>query len=317
LVFAGALVASVLVGAVPASASSSVVVRTIRVGTAPDAVSSDGTHVWVADERGQVTELSASTGAVIRTISAGDHPVGVSSDGTHVWVADNTGNNVTELSASTGAFIREIAIGKFPGNISSDGTHVWVTNAGNTVSELSASTGAVIQTIPMGNGAFGVSSDGTHVWVTNANSVSELSASTGAVIQTIGVGIDPGAISSDGTHVWVTHFSEDTVTEILAGVPQGNIFATTFKHCTTLHVGYNRFVDGTIVHWRVMTNGVGTVASGQFTAIGGGKLGSKTYHFLDTALGTTLPSDASGVQSHVLFTWANGGRFYATRDPGC
>jgi hypothetical protein len=97
----------------------------------------------------------------------------------------------------------------------------------------------------------------------------------------------------------------------------GNIFATTFKDCTILHVGYNRFVNGTVVHWRVTTNGVGTVASGQFSAIGGGNLGSKTYHFLDIALGTTLPSEASGIQSHVLYTWANGGRYYATRDPGC
>ena len=97
----------------------------------------------------------------------------------------------------------------------------------------------------------------------------------------------------------------------------GNIFATTFKRCTTLHVGYNRFVNGTIIHWRVTTNGVGTVASGQFSAIGGGVLGSKTYHFLDIPLATTLPSDASGIQSHVLFTWVDGGRFYATRDPGC
>jgi hypothetical protein len=101
------------------------------------------------------------------------------------------------------------------------------------------------------------------------------------------------------------------------GVAQGNIFATTFARCTTLHVGYNRFVTGTIVHWTITTNGSGTVASGQFSAIGGGPLGSKTYHFLDIPLGTTLPSKASGVQSHVLFTWANGGRFYATRDPGC
>jgi hypothetical protein len=144
-----------------------------------------------------------------------------------------------------------------------------------------------------------------------------LKASTGAVTQTIGVGNNPIGVSSDGTHVWVTHAISNTVTEIASSGPLGNIFATTFKNCTTLHVGYNRFVNGTIVHWRVTTNSVGTVASGQFSAIGGGNLGAKTYHFLDIALGTTLPSDASGIQSHVLFTWANGGRFYATRDPGC
>jgi hypothetical protein len=115
--------------------------------------------------------------------------------------------------------------------------------------------------------------------------------------------------SSGGNH--------KTLVESSALSAQGNIFATTFQSCNSLHVGYNRFVNGTIVHWRVTTNGAGTVASGQFSAIGGGKLGSKTHHFIDIPLGTTLPSDASGIQSHVLFTWADGGRFYATRDPGC
>jgi hypothetical protein len=105
-----------------------------------------------------------------------------------------------------------------------------------------------------------------------------------------------------------------TITYTAPALP-GNIFATTFVRCTTLHVGYNRFVNGTVVHWTVTTNGVGTVASGQFTAIGGGNLGSKTYHFLDITLGTKLKPEPA--QSHVLLTWANGGRFDATRDPGC
>lgn len=96
----------------------------------------------------------------------------------------------------------------------------------------------------------------------------------------------------------------------------GNIFKTTFTRCNTLHVGYNRFKDGTVVHWNVSTNGVGKVAAGQFTAIGGGKLGSKTYHFIDIPLGTTLPSEASGIQSHMHFHWSNGD-YTATRDPGC
>jgi hypothetical protein len=230
---------------------------------------------------------------------------------------------VTVLSASTGAVIHTIPDSHGPGGVWSDGTHVWVTNQDGTVSELSASTGAVIRTVSVGSDPGAVTSDGVHVWVTHSrrDTVTELSASTGAVLQTIRVSTspdgDPTAVSSDGTHVWVTNINSTTLTEILPGVPQGNIFATTFERCTTLHVGYNRFVNGTVVHWRVTTNGAGSVASGQFTAIGGGKLGSKTYHFSDIALGTTLPSDASGIQSHVLYTWGDGGRFYATRDPGC
>jgi YVTN family beta-propeller protein len=175
LLFGGALTASVLVGAFPASASS--VIRPIPVGPSP--------------------------------------PLGVSSDGTHVWVANAGSNTVTELNASTGAVIRKITVGYVPSGASSDGTHVWVANVSdNTVSELNASTGAVIQTIPVGGGPEFV-------------------------------------VSSDGIQVWVTNFYANTVTEISPpSGPQGNIFATRFISCNTLHVGYNRFVNGTLVHWK-------------------------------------------------------------------
>ena len=97
--------------------------------------------------------------------------------------------------------------------------------------------------------------------------------------------------------------------------PRGVIVAVTFKNCTLLHVVYNRFQNGTVVHWTVTSNGFGRVASGSFTAIGGGTAGSKTLHFVNQPLGTTLKPEP--VQSHVHFTWANGGSYVATRDPGC
>jgi len=109
----------------------------------------------------------------------------------------------------------------------------------------------------------------------------------------------------------------DVGANLHVGPPPGNIFEVTFEQCKFLHVGYNRFPNGTVVHWNVTTNGVGTVATGQFTAIGCGALGSKTYHFFTVPLGTTLPNEASGIQSHVHFHWANGGNYAATRDPGC
>jgi hypothetical protein len=140
-------------------------------------------------------------------------------------------------------------------------------------------------------------------------------------IVTLPTRIDDLVVGPDGCLYATQSTAIDKITnadgQCAPSSPQGTIVATTFKRCNTLHVGYNRFVNATIVHWTVTTNGVGTVASGQFSAIGGGKLGSKTYHFLDIPLGTTLPPEASGIQSHVLFTWATGGTFYATRDPGC
>jgi YVTN family beta-propeller protein len=84
LVFGGALTASVIGEALPASAAA--VVKTIPVGSDPYGVSSDGRDVWVANAgSGTVTELDASTGAVVQTIAVGSGPIyGVSSDGTNV-----------------------------------------------------------------------------------------------------------------------------------------------------------------------------------------------------------------------------------------
>ena len=90
----------------------------------PDAVSSDGSHVWVANAVGNsVTELNASTGAHVQVLSAPSYgfnlPVAISCDGTHVWVVNDpslagkfttlgssSGGTVTELNASTGALGR-------------------------------------------------------------------------------------------------------------------------------------------------------------------------------------------------------------------
>jgi YVTN family beta-propeller protein len=246
LVRLGVLLATVGVVAccVGVSSAAAGVINTIPVGSYPFGVSSDGTHVWVANagsypSKGTVSEIEASSGTVIRTIPVGYAPAGVSSDGTHVWVTNEDGNEneqaedvpghtVSEIDASTGTVIRTIPVGSDPVGVSSDGTHVWVTNYDeDTVSEIQASSGTVIRTIPVGSypGADGVSSDGTHVWVTNytaeagpvpGHTVSEIDASTGTVIRTIPVGNRPVGVSSDGTHVWVTNFDDSTVSEIKA-----------------------------------------------------------------------------------------------------
>ena len=213
------VIGSGVVDSLPASAA--LVVNTITVGTTPIGVSSDGTHVWVANASDNtVIELDASTGAFVNTIGVGRYPDAVSSDGTHVWVANSNDGTVSEIVASTGSVVNTIHVGIGPDAVSSDGTHVWVANLeGNSMTELDASTGAVVQTISILDQPNAVSSDGTHVWVTTCcNTVTELDASTGAFVDAIGVGKNPNAVSSDGVHVWVTsNFGNlNTVTELNA-----------------------------------------------------------------------------------------------------
>ena len=210
--------AACCLAASPAAATE--VINTIHVGEAPYGVSSDGTHVWVANEtEDTVSEIEASSGKVINTIDVGLGPFAVSSDRTHVWVTDAREDTVSEIEASSGKVINTIDVGNDPEGVSSDGIHVWVANyVEDTVSEIEASTGKVINTIAVGMQPYRVSSDGTHVWVANnvEDTVSEIQASTGKVISTIPVGSEPVGVSSDGTHVWVANIGENTVSEIEA-----------------------------------------------------------------------------------------------------
>ena len=190
LAAAAAVAAALCVVAEAPAASAGAVVETITVGSAPLGVSSDGTHVWVANyDSDTVTELDASTGAVVQTITVGSEPVrrllrrhprlG------HERPAATRSRSWTPPPARSS---RPSPWAAIPAAVSSDGTHVWVANSdGNTVTELDASTGAVVQTITVGSSPGSVSSDGTDVWVANTDgdTVTELDAATGAVVQTI------------------------------------------------------------------------------------------------------------------------------------
>jgi DNA-binding beta-propeller fold protein YncE len=73
----------------------------------PSGISSDDTHVWVANSKGHyVTELSAATGALVQSITGPRHgfnqPTAVSSEGTDVWVTNPGDESVTGFPASSG-----------------------------------------------------------------------------------------------------------------------------------------------------------------------------------------------------------------------
>ncbi len=120
----------------------------------PWAITTGGTHIWVANDGNSVTELSASTGALVKVIRGSRYgfngSLGITSDGTHIWVANSEGRSVTELLASTGALVKVVRGPSYgfddPWAITTGGTHIWVTNE-SSVTELSASTGALVKVI--------------------------------------------------------------------------------------------------------------------------------------------------------------------------
>jgi hypothetical protein len=118
----------------------------------PLAITSDGVHVWVANERtSSLTEVNAKTGAFVTFIKGKnfglDVVTGIASNGSDIWVTSlgtsaTTGNSVTEIdpSSATGP------VGVFRGSkygfdepnaITYIGGRVWVANNGsNTMTEL-------------------------------------------------------------------------------------------------------------------------------------------------------------------------------------
>ena len=103
----------VVAGSTAAAAASNALTGPHVLGwgfSGPNGVSSDGTHVWVADgegspldEGGLVTELNASTGALVQVISGSGYafegPAGISSDGKDVWVTNYLDGSVTGFPA--------------------------------------------------------------------------------------------------------------------------------------------------------------------------------------------------------------------------
>jgi hypothetical protein len=106
-----------------------------------------------------------------------------------------------------------------------------------------------------------------------------------------------------------------TTTTTTMPTPPGNppdIFQVELRSCTYLHVGYNRFPDGTLVRWNVTQAGA-TISTGQFTAIGGGK----KYHFLMLPLDATLAATPKGTAHFHWFLDGAKSSYTAGRQPGC
>jgi hypothetical protein len=207
----------------------------------------------------------------------------------------------------------------FPGNLTSDaidGTSIVINDTG---------TGACSPIVPTTSGGFNVGDTNmngkldpgeTWTFTCNANTYTTMGSFVNSATASGNAqdGREAGTSASSGAP---QDEASNRVTVTATQPPVGNIFEVTFQDCQFLQVGYNRFPDGIVVNWDVTVNGKGIVASGSFITIGGGKLGSKTYHFITIPLGVTLPDEASGIQSHAHFHWGNNQSLSVTRDSGC
>ncbi len=197
-------------------------IRTVRVGSFPDAIAVTPDHRWVYVTNyndNSVTPVSLLTGQAGRSIPAGSGPAGIAitPNGRTAYVTDAgstpLGDMVTPIDLRTGHVLKSIRVGLGPEGIAitPDGTMAYVANSGaivagqngaigHTVTPIDLMTKRALHAVQVGNApvALAVSRDGSTVFVTNSysGSVSPISVAgdlAGTPIQLTGT---PQAVSA-------------------------------------------------------------------------------------------------------------------------
>src|SRR5215472_10939687 len=124
-------------GATGASGLATVLASPNYDWSAPTAMASDGSHLWIVNQTNDsVTEISVS-GSFVRNLHGAPYnfggPDAVLFDGSHLWVANYTANTLTEIDPGDGSFIRTVTDASVnqPDALAFDGTHIWVADYGD------------------------------------------------------------------------------------------------------------------------------------------------------------------------------------------
>ena len=187
--------------------------KTFPAGNQPGAIAFDGTHLWVANQTGDLTVLNTD-GSTAFSAGAGGvtRPSAIAVDSAHhVWVTDAQFNDVTEFNPD-GSIVGTFPVGTTPDGITYDGTHMWVANLNSSnVTELNPD-GSVAGTFPVvaggpagsGTGPNAIAFDGTRIWVAVAATGTLNVLNTDGSSAFLAFASQPSAIAVDSTgHVWV------------------------------------------------------------------------------------------------------------------
>ncbi|MCI4319060.1 MAG: hypothetical protein L3K23_02870 [Thermoplasmata archaeon] len=213
------------------SPTNGTLLRTIAVGTGPDAIASDSSmfsfsnDVYVANYgSNNVTLIDPYCFCVSSSVPVGSHPDGIASDSRSgsVFVANAGSANVSVISGYNNTDYASIAVGSEPAGIVDEPNYLqlYVSNYGsNNVSVIAAYSLQVVATVGVGTGPQGIAYDGANgIYVANngSNNVSVISVSTNTVGASIGVGAGPNGVAYDAVlgEVLVTNYASNNVSEI-------------------------------------------------------------------------------------------------------
>lgn len=204
-------------------------------GRGPVAVASDGTNIWIANQRSNIVSVIDRNGELITSFTTRqngiDNPVDLFFDGINMWVlnqgGEQTRGSVVRINVLTNAFSAPFPAGRFSTSMTWDGSRVWVTNGlSNTISVINGEDGQLVAEIDVSIFPTSIVFDGRHAWVAHYD----------GTIQVIEVGT---AINEEGDIVLATRDASFSIEEI-AGDPQRPIqLLYAFEHVwvTNVHDG--------------------------------------------------------------------------------
>lgn len=177
----------------------------IKVNTAPIALASDGTDVWVADANGSLTGITIRTRASTGIMHGAATFSGIAAARGVVWLTDVQSGNLFLVHPHDVAQPGPTQIPQGAVRVAVDGDSVWVTNGENTVTRVDARTLAVDPPITVGTGPIGLAVRDGVVWVANSedDDVSRVTAGLTGPAPATHVAKAPIGVAAGDDAVWV------------------------------------------------------------------------------------------------------------------
>ncbi|HET7451960.1 MAG TPA: S-layer homology domain-containing protein [Thermoanaerobaculia bacterium] len=180
---------------------------TVTVGSAPVAIQSDGTDLWVANSGdGTVSRVHASDGKVLQTWTGATGASGVLVAMGRVFIDGNSSLYMIDPTQA-GPAVTTVINGGLPSSstgITFDGNNIFVGSFNAAVSIVTPGSWAVTPANDTFSLVAGLLFDGSNVWVTDEGdgSLRKLD-STGKIVKSVNIGAGTQVPAFDGHNIWV------------------------------------------------------------------------------------------------------------------
>ena len=195
--------------------ATNTITATIAMGSAPVDITSDSTHVWVANRGGSTTKrIDPTTNTVTATLTSSG-PLAVAVGFGSIWIGTSVAT-IDRWDASTLAFTTSIAMasGEEADTLRCVFGSAWATTSRLTSPRLSiievdsASNTIVSRTRTAGGSGFDMTDDGSGIWYTQTspNTIRRVDPTTVLITDDLGVTASARGCTVDGDNkVWFAH----------------------------------------------------------------------------------------------------------------